>query len=358
MEKIDLIIVTDDSSYGRTLALALQRYHRGFMVKLSSRDAFVRAWRRAGWRFRDGFDLILWDGEDIRDLYGGNLIWLTEQRPPEAGSSGQEQKFRLYKYATASETAAGLFRIYETVSGRKSAGRRPESVRVFSFFSWQGGAGCSTLALAAGREMTRFFGRRVLYLTMDGLEPADRFMTGAEGGGRISQYLYRLFRDSGRKDDPLLEGYLARDEYGLQALAPSLGKNPLPELTGEEMDRLLGALMNSGCCDTLVIDGGDCFTGAALAALSLSDRVAIVGKRWEGGRFVRLQSCLWDKEGKRMGEKPLFLWNGEAADCPQEDGRKWKHMRRSRSGTDPLEDGPFLEDIHAVTEMLCYNTDM
>ena len=337
MEKIRLCIVTDDAHYGRALAAALQECHRGFVLELMGKDPMLRRWRAAGWRFREEYDLILWDGEEIQKLYEGNVIWLTERRRPEREDPSGAGSFCLYKYDRGSAMTAEIFRILSRLTGRKTVAIRPEKVRLIAFASWQGGAGCTGLARSMGRELVRFFGKRTLYLSLDAMEAGEELTDEEEKGG-VGEFLYHLFHGGRSGQLPLLEGYVIRDGYGLEALAPSAGRNPLPGLGRQEMDHLLSAVMGSGRYDVILMDTGNCFGESAMAALSAADRICICGRSWEPKRFGRFTSCL-ASEGIEEEGKGIFLWTGEG-EAPVSSGREWVSA---------------AEDIHALADRIWYN---
>jgi hypothetical protein len=90
-----------------------------------------------------------------------------------------------------------------------------------------GGVGTSFTAIGIGRELSRYRGECVLYLSIEDVENLGLYPEGA-GALRAEETLYRYFKLSGRSADPEEFGRLclaaaARDEYGLYRFAPDEG---------------------------------------------------------------------------------------------------------------------------------------
>ncbi|MDO5491073.1 MAG: hypothetical protein Q4F96_01555 [Bacillota bacterium] len=376
MSTISLAIVTDDRHYAEALARALQEVSRGFMPTIHTRDAFLTTWQRRGWDYRDSFALILWDGSEIENLCGGNLIWLTDrpadaaQPGDESGGESEEPRFRIGKYSTASVLAARLTAIYEQLTGESISCSGAADADVIAFASWQGGAGCTTVALAVGQDMTRFYGRRVLVITLDPVEATTEYMARPQGAAGVEEYLYRLF---GAETMPAPDRFLIRDGYGVEALAPSAGRNPLGILSGEEADRALRALAGSGRFDAVLVDAGCSCSEAALAVIRSANRICLVERRPQPDREERYRSWLRSELGEGGLAGSLRVDNGQPEQ--EEEGGSGKQRRpavgrpqgrehapgrirlaeRQTLSPEILLEGDFGRDIHALTERLCYN---
>lgn len=344
MEYMKIAVVTDDRAYGEAVCRSLLIGNRNFDLALYGSTDFCKRWQQGGQTYREGFDLILWDAEGLERIYGGNLVWLTErvsqavpeakasfsmrqeagtakEAPPSRGTdASSENRFTIYKYSTSSAMVAAIFGIYSRLTGRRPAGTRPERVEIFAFVSWQGGCGCTTLAMAMGQELVRFYRKRVLYLSLEGTESTVLYMEVPEGMKTAGEYLYHLMTDAGPGGSrspgqsethsspgtagaaPFLEGYLVRDSYGMEAFAPADSCNPVSIAGREEIRRLLSALMESGRFDTILLDTG-CGTGEAVReALRFADRICLVSSREEPVREIRYQTFL--RYGVAQGIQP------------------------------------------------------
>lgn len=347
MEYIKIAVVTDDPAYAEAVCRSLLIGNRNFDLSAHSRAEFCRRWKEAGQTFREGFDLVLWDGEGAEKICGGNLVWLTERTsqvriPPEAETEGgfgakDRGRYAIYKYSPSSVMIAAIFGIYGELTGRRPAGTRPDRVEVFAFASWQGGCGCTTLAMAVGQELVRFYRRRVLYLSMEGTESTAMYMDAREGMKTAGEYLYHLSAaaQAGADGAPFLEGYLIRDSYGVEAFSPAGSCNPLGIAQPAEIRRLLPALMDSGRFDAIIIDAG-CGTGANVReALSFADRICLVSSREERDREARYRSFLRHGLGARSPE--------EAEGCSGEEAPgagKTERASGTPDGKEPTARGP------------------
>ena len=363
MEYIRIAVVTDDRAYGEAVCRSLLIGNRSFDLVLYESTEFCQKWREKGLPFREGFDLILWDGEDLHRVYGGNLVWLVEresllvgqdEKVRESAGKPGEQRFTIYKYSPSTAMVAAIFQIYGELTGRRPAGARPDRVEVFAFVSWQGGCGCTTISMAVGQELVRFYRKRVLYLSLEGTESTSMYMNVPAGMKTAGEYLYRL--DS----KPFLEEYLVRDKCGVEAFAPTGSCNPLCAAEPGEIRRLFPALMDSGHFDVIIIDGGSGTGSLIREALSYADRICMVSSRQEQERESRyrafLQYGIDEEAGNRrpaVSDRLIRVYNR----CEKEAGEEGAGVRiseRDSSASTLILEGSFGKDIHKLTE-LCYN---
>ena len=88
----------------------------------------------------------------------------------------------------------------------------------------------------------------------------------------MGRYLYHLFHKMAGEDVisemPFLDGYVIRDEFGLETFAPTRGRNPLRELDPEEFSLFLDSLMQSGRYDMPDRIGAEqCFSRSTVYAV-------------------------------------------------------------------------------------------
>lgn len=277
MESIFVAIVTDDRAYGRSLSLGILSVCRSFIVRIYSAEEFLSEERE--------FDMVLWDGDEAKVAYGGRIVFLAE-KPSEVLKSAAEKKFCIYKYSAAASIVAALFEIYEALTGRKAVNLKRQEVRLFAFASCEGGAGCTTVAMAAAQEFCRFQEKRVLYLSFEEYESTGDYMKSEEGVKGVAVYLYNLFnriysderimRDGQTR--PFLEGHMVRDDFGIEAFAASVGRNPLRELKGDEIDRFMSSVIDSCRYDVVIMDLGPWTSRAGLGCLDMAEKICFVTK--------------------------------------------------------------------------------
>ena len=281
MENLKLAVVSADEAYNRIFCMSLLHACRQVEVTSYSTRQFVLDWAdyEGPGAFYDCFDLILWAGDEICDSYGDNIIYLTD-RESLAGMDYASSRFSLYRYSPAGVIVADVFDIYAHLTGRQFPLVRRDDVQVFAFASYCGGAGCTSLTRAFCQEMARFRGKRVLCISLEDVESAADFMTVPEGIRSEGEFLYRLL---GKSTRPFLESYMVKDDFGVCSFAPPKGRNPLGELSGEDMGKLLAALMDSGRFDVIVADLSTCLTEAAVTIMEAAERICVVARTAEPG---------------------------------------------------------------------------
>lgn len=283
MENIFLAVVTDDKEYGRALSLAMLSICRSFIIKIFTAEAFFCQ--------KCQVDLILWDGEEAKGAYGGKIIYLAE-KSSDTVKNLPGKRFCLYKYSTAACIVASVFEIYEALTGRCAVNLRHQDAHLFAFASPLGGAGCTTIAMALGQELCRFQGKHVLYLSFEEIESTGSFISydlGIKGAG---VYLYHLFKpdgikwdeqDSQKKKIPFLDGYMIKDDYGMEAFAPVQGRNPLRELNIDELHRFVSSLIDSGRYDVILMDLGNWLSKVSVSCMEMAEKICLVTARRDNG---------------------------------------------------------------------------
>lgn len=276
MENIFIAIVTDDKEYGRSLSLGILSICRGFIIRIFNAEEFLSEDRE--------YDLILWDGDEVSQVYGGRIIYLAE-KPSDIAKNIAEKRFSIYKYSTAASIVASVFEIYEVLTGRRAVNLRKQDVRIFAFASCAGGTGCTTVTMAVSQELCRFQGKRVLYLSFEELDSAGCYMINDTGIKGAAVYLYELFNKmysevKGRETNvecvPFLEKHMIKDDFGVEAFASGCGRNPLRELNPGELHKFMASLIDSGRFDVILMDMGHWLSKTALKCLELAEKVFIV----------------------------------------------------------------------------------
>lgn len=292
MENISVAVITDDREYGRALGLSLLSVCRSFIIKVILKENFTQILEELysdNRMLSEEYDLILWDGTEAEDVYGGNLILMTE-KPSMVRRDYRDRKFSIYKYDSAQIMVGNLFEIYAGLTGRKPVNVRKNNVRLFDFASCAGGSGCTVMAMAVCQELCRFHGARVLYLSFEEIESTGEFIDNARSTSPLSHYLYMLLRDNSSgnhierdllddsrlRQSSFLESYIVRDEFGIEAFAPAGGKNPLAELDSRETVIFLSALIDSGRYDAIVTDTGNHLGEAAVVCAEMAEKICFV----------------------------------------------------------------------------------
>ena len=262
MENLKITVVSADEAYNRTFCMSLLHACRQIEVTAYTSRQFVLDWAdfKGPGAFYDCFDLILWAGDEICDSYGDNIIYLTD-RESLAEMDYAGSRFSLYRYSPSAVIVAELFDIYAHLTGRQFPLLRREDVKVFAFASYCGGSGCTTLTRAFAQEMARFRGRRALCISLETVESAVDFAPVPEGIRSEGEFLYRLL---GKSTRPFLETYMVKDDFGVCSFAPPKGRNPLGDLSKEDMGTLLAALMDSDRFDVIAADLSTCLSEAAV----------------------------------------------------------------------------------------------
>jgi len=127
-------------------------------------------------------------------------------------------------------------------------------------YAYAGGLGTSCAAIGIGRELARYRGESVVYLSLEDVE--DLFLFPAElRAMRAEEILYRYLRllNTGAGQEGffrLFDTAFRRDEYGLFRLAPDEGPGSFAGLLPEELYTLLIHITSALGLTRVVLDFG------------------------------------------------------------------------------------------------------
>ena len=311
MENIFVAIVTWDKEYGRSLSLAMLSICRGFIIRIFDAEEFLEENR--------DFDIVLWDGEEAKNSYGGRIVYLAE-KPSEVARNMVESRYCLYKYASATSMVASIFEIYEALTGRRAVNLKRQDVRIFAFTSSKGGAGCTTMAMAAAQEFCRFQGKRVLYLSFEELDSSGSYFPQNPTAKSTAVYLYELFnkmhgvygsKNGQRQNTPFLDRYMVKDDFGVETFAVSRGRNPLRELTVDELHKFTASLIDSGRFDVIIMDIGQWLSKTAIKCMEIAEKICFVTETAKKAmREQQYVSHIITHCGEQVEEKFIRIVNG------------------------------------------------
>ena len=381
MENLNVAIVSSDKAYNKALMLSLTNACRDITVKTFDSRQFIREWSEYTGKgaFYNTFDLVLWSGEEISESYGDNIVYLTDKTSL-LKKDYANNRFCIYKYSSANTMLAAIFDIYSHLTGRTDSFVHREGVRLIGFAASSGGAGCTTLAMAVGQELCRFHNKRVMYISFENVESTGTFIPVAPGTKSLPEFLYRLLGNTAEKllstpeSIPFLEGYLIRSPFGLGAFPPVSGKNPLPELDCEDIRKFLGAIIDSGRFDVILLDFATCVTEASIAAMSMAERICYTATPGNSGlREENYLSQIICRNGERALEKMIKIENmhkrgavmrDDVSDFLAEEemlpagGYVSSFSRERRGSGEIILEGAFGMDVARLANMLMEPTEI
>ena len=145
--------------------------------------------------------------------------------------------------------------------GAPALGRAPfGTAALVCVYACAGGLGTSVGAIGIGRELARYRGGCVMYLSVEDAEDPGLFPEGVRAM-RAEEALYRYLRAVKSGEAPEAFGRLfgsaaARDEYGLFRLAPDDGPNSMARLAPEELYVFLQRASAALALTRIVLDFG------------------------------------------------------------------------------------------------------
>jgi cellulose biosynthesis protein BcsQ len=326
-----ILLADKDMEYGRAFARAVSMIHSEFEITLSELDVFNKEEMADSIEFQD-FDLILTGGYSddtnnyIQAQIADNKRIVILKDNPVASLSKQSEEVNpfwyLFKYTEISLIISDLNFLIGIMTGKKSLLKKNTAPELIGFYSISGGTGRTVISLSTSRELARYHDKKILYLSFDDL-PATEFLVVCHQNNRnIGDYLYFLFEKKNELLCSRLESFTVFDEYGVETISPTGGRNDLNELTREELIQFLKIISDSCRYDFIILDLNSDLSDKTLFLLSLCRKNILVQNDDPISRFKtrKLEAYLSISAMKKIKESFILTTNNAlSTSSDQED---------------------------------------
>lgn len=254
MEVIRLLLLEKDMEYGQTLGKAISSLNNEFFITIQNiedRNTVDPA----------EYHIILAGGlsEKERNDLGIDLkkvVWLIEDQT--AGKKAQteigNEVLHIYKYSKVSEIISNLRFAYGLITGKSEVYTTNPETRLVGFYSGSGGAGTTVVSIGTARELSRYQGKKVLYLNYEEISSTLFYLSNGTEIRSISDYLYYLFQKKNGNICSFLDSFTYRDPFGVSTFYPNEGRNELKQLTPDELSYFINTLIESRKYDYIILD--------------------------------------------------------------------------------------------------------
>ena len=305
MENIRIGLITKDKDYGKALGLALVDVYRNFTVTLFQSEPLHNE--------LDKMDLVLSDTSADMKI-SGKYILLAEKQS-QIYKNYEDNIYKLYKYSNVRNLAGELLFIYAGLTGRKAIPVRNTNAKIVVFSSVEGGAGCTSAAMAFAQEMSRFHGKKVIYLSLEEIESTMEYVQKGAVAKSISEYLYYLFSSKDDQRFPFIESYTVTDRHRVESFMPSMGRNLLNSLSKEEMQFFISAVLDTGGYDIMVIDAANNLGKSAMTCYEMANNICLVTKKNDSGyKEERFLDYFTFSKGEKILERMARVVNFASTD--------------------------------------------
>jgi cellulose biosynthesis protein BcsQ len=279
-----ILVADNDLEYGKALARAVSGLQNELEITVicPSRNKSKKA---SGDLFT-GYDLILLGGCEEAILHAvksqvsdSRIVILSEsvvETLTEQSKKEEKQFWQIYKYSNVYEIIADLNFLIGSLTGKKSLSRKSLGPELIGFYGISGGAGKSVVAISTLRELSRYHDKKTLYLCFEEIPATELFVINNSSGRNIGDYLYYLFE---RKNEVLCsrpEAFTACDEFGVEYLYPSKGRNDLAFLTQNEIVLFLKTVSESCRYDYIALDLKNDLAEETLFLMNLCSKIIFI----------------------------------------------------------------------------------
>lgn len=313
-----LFIAETDMEYGRALARAISGLHNEFEIRIFSI-------REAGNQMKNRkpdsqyFDLFLIGGFPdrppeilVNKIADSGRIVILSDSPVENLKSQSEKSERqywyIYKYCNVNDIISDLNFLIAFITGKKRFLRKSFAPELIGFYSGSGGSGNTVCALGTSRELSRYQGKKVLYLTFEEMPATELFIKNNAGNRNIGDFLYYLFEKQNTALCSHPETFTSADDFGVEAFFPSAGPNDLNDLTQEELICLFKVLSDSCRYDYLVLDCNSRLSEETLFLLNLCSKIIILQNDNPISRFKHRKLMDYMTMMSNFNDKNRFLF--------------------------------------------------
>lgn len=262
MKTITICLVTKDLEFGKALANSLQFFSKHFTVTLQS-NKLVPKETTAPF---DQFDICL---TDDRNINLSNAVYLSED-PQDELTDIEHKCFVAYKYHHVSHISTMLRLAHSIFANTEMISDDTAQTTLVSVCASAGGVGCTSVALGICQELSRFYGEKVLYVSLEEFESTSiYFRCRAIELNNITKYLYEVITNDHRPI-PASDGFMTTDIHGISAFFPARGRNPLRECNTNEFIEFTNAITKANLFTYIILDCGNGLDPAIETAMNLS----------------------------------------------------------------------------------------
>lgn len=261
MKTINICITTKDPDYDVALSRSLLQNSKHFSISVHQIKQDHHEW-----------DLLLTD-----DMNTSNerTVYLADD-PALESISEENNCYILYKYNQVGHISNILRLAHSSFSNSVMATDDTAQTNIICICSASGGTGCTSVAMGISQELSRFHGKKVLYISLEEFNSTDKYFPEVKyEANNINKYLYMILNKSDRKGH-VSQGYMQEDEYGIFTFHPARGRNPLRELTGNEFIHFINHITKEKVFTDLILDCGNGLDDSILSAYQLSNINCIV----------------------------------------------------------------------------------
>jgi len=282
MKTINVYLETKDFDYSTALAKSLQQHSKYFSIQIGKQEKESKDW-----------DIYL---TDDMNAFEQKIVYLTED-PKLATVNEENSCYILHKYQHVGHISNILRLAHSDYSQSELLSDETEHTNIISICASCGGAGCTSIALGICQELTRFHGKKVLYISLEEfVTTTNNFQDAYPVSNNIAKYVYSILNKR-NCCTYAPAGYMMKDDYGIFAFYPTRGRNPLCELSRNEFIQFINHITSEKLFTDLVLDCGNGLGDAVVSALQLSAHIFhISGKRPDAHRRANYLSTV----GNRM----------------------------------------------------------
>ncbi len=261
MDFIRIGLYTKDEDYGLMLAKRLTQFYSRFFVTILTEDMLADP------NFREQYDLVLIDG--LKEPLKGKYIGLVAS-PGEVMLKAESLEYKLYKYGNVREIVKNLLFIYGKITGHKAVYLEKQKTRIICFVGSRGGVGTTSVTKSVANYLSRFKEKKALYVSLDEI----LFQEHNPNQKGLDEFLYHYIED--RPTATYLESYMVENLWGTWRFNSKRGINPLNELNGEDLLKLIGFIIQHGNFEYVCIDGSQRFSKREEGIFQIAHKVVLV----------------------------------------------------------------------------------
>lgn len=178
---------------------------------------------------------------------------------------------RLNIYQQGGDIAGDIKKILISASEKEILFNSTHDGKIISFFSTQGGSGKTTIAYMTAVQLAKQF--QTAYLNFEEI-PFTGHLYEQQYDTNMEEILFAVKDKRGLA--PALMAGLKKNQDMVYTLPNVCSLNDFLDVTADDMERLLDALMELGEIDRLVIDLSACFSAVSKKVLEMSDKIFMV----------------------------------------------------------------------------------
>ncbi len=261
---IKIIFITDDMNYAKKLSTLLSLKSGEFQIEIVSDNCDFQLEARE----HDFMSDLLFFSSNLsveamihwkNEMGPERLVFLTENPVPsliEQHRNKEKAYWSIERYGGIANLLQNIYFIVSCLENQDKPFIHYRNTLLVGVFSLSEFYLKSMVTVGIGRELKRFYQKRVLILSLNDAPILDLIHQKEGRTPHIGDYLYYLFEKEEENIYSRIDSFVVSDSYGVDFFRFNSGRNDLRSLKKEELIKVIKTIESLGKYDVIILEFG------------------------------------------------------------------------------------------------------